>query len=233
MTTTRATHMIVLPGGGYAAHAPHEAELVARWLDETGVQASVFRYPLNVRHPAPLDALRAEIGRRRGRQPAAAPVDIARFAGHPRVTAVLRLAHRRGSLRPSRAHLPLRLGAGGQRCPPRRARVRPRPAWPWPGPGRWRDRDLDQAGECLDPGAGGGRPYHRHPVSGGRVAVVPGVPGPVSFLGGHADDGLATKTAVAELVEYLAGAVQFHRGPDPRSDRAVGEHARNLGQSLR
>jgi acetyl esterase/lipase len=25
----------------------------------------VFRYPLNVRHPAPLDALRAEIGRRR------------------------------------------------------------------------------------------------------------------------------------------------------------------------
>jgi hypothetical protein len=25
----------------------------------------VFRYPVNVRHPAPLDALRAEIGRRR------------------------------------------------------------------------------------------------------------------------------------------------------------------------
>jgi acetyl esterase/lipase len=60
-----ATHMIVLPGGGYAAHAPHEAEPVAGWLGEIGVQASVFRYPLNVRHPAPLDALRAEIGRRR------------------------------------------------------------------------------------------------------------------------------------------------------------------------
>ena len=59
------THMIVLPGGGYAAHAPHEAEPVASWLGETGVQASVFRYPLNVRHPAPLDALRAEISRRR------------------------------------------------------------------------------------------------------------------------------------------------------------------------
>ena len=58
-------HMIVLPGGGYAAHAPHEAEPVARWLGEMGVQASVFRYPLNVRHPVPLDALRAEIGRRR------------------------------------------------------------------------------------------------------------------------------------------------------------------------
>ena len=57
--------MIVLPGGGYAAHTQHEAEPVARWLGEMGVQASVFRYPLNVRHPAPLDALRAEIGRRR------------------------------------------------------------------------------------------------------------------------------------------------------------------------
>ena len=59
------THMIVLPGGGYAEHAPHEAEPVAAWLGEIGVQASVFRYPLNVRHPAPLDALRQEIGRRR------------------------------------------------------------------------------------------------------------------------------------------------------------------------
>jgi acetyl esterase/lipase len=59
------THMIVLPGGGYAAHAPHEAEPVASWLGEIGVPASVFRYPLNVRHPAPLDALRAEISRLR------------------------------------------------------------------------------------------------------------------------------------------------------------------------
>ena len=68
MTTSAESsgvHMIVLPGGGYAAHAPHEAEPVARWLGEIGIQASVFRYPLNVRHPVPLDALRAEIGRRR------------------------------------------------------------------------------------------------------------------------------------------------------------------------
>jgi acetyl esterase/lipase len=64
-TSATSTHMIVLPGGGYAAHAPHEAEPVAAWLGEIGVQASVFRYPLNVRHPAPLDALRAEIRRRR------------------------------------------------------------------------------------------------------------------------------------------------------------------------
>ena len=38
------THMIVLPGGGYADHAPPEAEPVASWLGEIGMQASVFRY---------------------------------------------------------------------------------------------------------------------------------------------------------------------------------------------
>src|SRR6266550_2149150 len=59
------THMIVLPGGGYAEHAPHEAEPVASWLGDLGVQASVFHYPLNARHPEPLDALRAEIAHRR------------------------------------------------------------------------------------------------------------------------------------------------------------------------
>ena len=59
------THMIVLPGGGYAAHAQNEAEPIVNWLCGLGIQASVFRYPLNVRHPVPLDALRAEIRRRR------------------------------------------------------------------------------------------------------------------------------------------------------------------------
>jgi acetyl esterase/lipase len=57
--------MIILPGGGYAEHTAHEAEPVAGWLSDIGMQASVFRYPLNVRHPAPLEALRAEIRRRR------------------------------------------------------------------------------------------------------------------------------------------------------------------------
>ena len=57
--------MIVLPGGGYAEHAAHEAEPIARWLGELGLAASVFRYPLMVRHPAPLNALRAEIRRLR------------------------------------------------------------------------------------------------------------------------------------------------------------------------
>ena len=54
-------HVIVLPGGGYAAHTPHEAEPVVDWLAGLGLQSSVFRYPLQARHPAPLLALRGEI----------------------------------------------------------------------------------------------------------------------------------------------------------------------------
>jgi acetyl esterase/lipase len=60
-----SAHVIVLPGGGYAEHAPHEGEPVAKWLTGMGISASVFRYPLNVRHPAPLQATRAEIRRLR------------------------------------------------------------------------------------------------------------------------------------------------------------------------
>ncbi|MGO4649197.1 alpha/beta hydrolase [Nocardia sp. 2YAB30] len=60
-----STHVIVLPGGGYAEHAPHEGDPVAEWLAGTGVSANVFRYPLHVRHPEPLNALRREIRRRR------------------------------------------------------------------------------------------------------------------------------------------------------------------------
>ena len=58
------THMIVLPGED-AAHAAHEAEPVAAWLRGLGIAASVFRYPLNVRHPVPRDALLGEIRDRR------------------------------------------------------------------------------------------------------------------------------------------------------------------------
>ena len=43
--------MIILPGGGYAEHAPHEAEPIAGWLGQIGVPASVFRYPLHTRPP--------------------------------------------------------------------------------------------------------------------------------------------------------------------------------------
>jgi acetyl esterase/lipase len=56
-------HVIVLPGGGYATHAAHEGEPIAQWLQVLGVTASVFHYPLMARHPAPLNALRAEIRR--------------------------------------------------------------------------------------------------------------------------------------------------------------------------
>jgi len=57
--------VVVLPGGGYAQHAAHEGEQIARWLRGLGVAASVFRYPLMVRHPAPLEALSTEIRRLR------------------------------------------------------------------------------------------------------------------------------------------------------------------------
>jgi acetyl esterase/lipase len=61
-----SVHAIVLPGGGYQVHAPHEAEPVAAWLESLGLSASVFRYPLNARHPVPLGAVRTEIAARRG-----------------------------------------------------------------------------------------------------------------------------------------------------------------------
>ncbi|MFE7802700.1 alpha/beta hydrolase [Nocardia sp. NPDC057440] len=79
---TGYTHVIVLPGGGYAEHAPHESEPIVRWLTGTGLSASVFRYPLNVRHPAPLEALRGEI--RRWRAEGAQRIGIVGFSagGH-------------------------------------------------------------------------------------------------------------------------------------------------------
>jgi acetyl esterase/lipase len=63
--TTPQTHLIVLPGGGYAQHTAHEEDPIVEWLSELGLSASVFRYPLLVRHPAPLLALQAEIRRLR------------------------------------------------------------------------------------------------------------------------------------------------------------------------
>jgi acetyl esterase/lipase len=59
------TDVIVLPGGGFAEHVAHEAEPVVGWLRALGVDAGVFRYPLETRHPVPLEALREEIRRRR------------------------------------------------------------------------------------------------------------------------------------------------------------------------
>ncbi|MGN7199975.1 alpha/beta hydrolase [Arthrobacter sp. SAFR-044] len=48
--------ILVLPGGGYARQADHEAEPVAEWLASLGVHAFVLRYRVAPdRHPAPLE----------------------------------------------------------------------------------------------------------------------------------------------------------------------------------
>lgn len=47
---------LVLPGGGYARQADHEAEPVAEWLAALGIHAFVLRYRVAPdRHPAPLE----------------------------------------------------------------------------------------------------------------------------------------------------------------------------------
>ncbi|MFC8597151.1 alpha/beta hydrolase [Isoptericola sp. NPDC057191] len=45
-------HAVVLPGGSYRTHAPHEGEPVAAWLRSQGLPASVLRYPVRSPHPA-------------------------------------------------------------------------------------------------------------------------------------------------------------------------------------
>jgi len=45
------THMIVLPGGGYAAYSENEAEPIAGWLRGLGIEATVF--PLPAQRPSP------------------------------------------------------------------------------------------------------------------------------------------------------------------------------------
>jgi acetyl esterase/lipase len=60
-----ADHIIVLPGGGYHRHAPHEGEPVAAWLRSLGHDASVFEYPVLVRHPITNTAVQNEVRARR------------------------------------------------------------------------------------------------------------------------------------------------------------------------
>jgi acetyl esterase/lipase len=57
--------ILVLPGGGYSTHAPHEGEPVAQWLRGLGWEARVVRYPVRTRHPGPIDAVRREIAAER------------------------------------------------------------------------------------------------------------------------------------------------------------------------
>lgn len=57
--------ILVLPGGAYHRHAPHEAEPVAEWLESLGWSARVVRYPVLTPHPGPLDAVRREVAAER------------------------------------------------------------------------------------------------------------------------------------------------------------------------
>jgi acetyl esterase/lipase len=81
-TRPSETHFIALPGGGYEVYAENEAEPIADWLGRLGIRATVLRYPLNARHPVPLDAVRSEV--RRLRATGAAQVGVVGFSagGH-------------------------------------------------------------------------------------------------------------------------------------------------------
>jgi acetyl esterase/lipase len=58
-------HVIVLPGGGYTRISDNESTTIVAWLEELGLSASYFAYPVGTRHPAVLDAVRGEIRARR------------------------------------------------------------------------------------------------------------------------------------------------------------------------
>ena len=94
--TTPRDHIVVLPGGGYARLADHEAEPVADWLRTLGVAASVLRYPVATRHPGPLDAVRTHIAQ--VRSSGAQRVGVLGFsagghlAGHAAATGLAELA---------------------------------------------------------------------------------------------------------------------------------------------
>ncbi|WP_199701699.1 alpha/beta hydrolase [Jiangella rhizosphaerae] len=62
-----APAMLVLPGGAYGRHAPHEGAPVASWLTSLGIHAFVFSYPVApARHPAPVRAAAAALAWIRG-----------------------------------------------------------------------------------------------------------------------------------------------------------------------
>ncbi|ASN21817.1 alpha/beta hydrolase [Arthrobacter sp. YN] len=67
-STQAAPAILVLPGGGYAKQAEHEAEPVAEWLASLGIHAFVLRYRVAPdQHPAPLvDAKQAMLWIRNG-----------------------------------------------------------------------------------------------------------------------------------------------------------------------
>lgn len=69
--------VLLLPGGGYSGHGPHEAEPVAHWLNGLGLGVFLLRYRVRPEHPAdPLDDARAAMRLIR-EHPAADPVRVA------------------------------------------------------------------------------------------------------------------------------------------------------------
>ena len=63
---THASHIFVLPGGGYGGLAPHEGEPVAEWLRGLGYSAEVLEYPVAPhRYPEALDFVRSQIVKKR------------------------------------------------------------------------------------------------------------------------------------------------------------------------
>src|SRR5271170_7193476 len=93
-----SAHFIVLPGGGYQVRAKHEGEPVVAWLTGLGFSAAVLDYPLNARHPAPLDSVREAV--RAAHAEGHAQVGLVGFsagghlAGHAALTQGLNLADR-------------------------------------------------------------------------------------------------------------------------------------------
>jgi acetyl esterase/lipase len=57
--------ILVLPGGAYSGHAEHEGEPVAQWLRGIGWDARVVEYPVQTRHPAPLNFVQEQIAAER------------------------------------------------------------------------------------------------------------------------------------------------------------------------
>lgn len=57
--------ILVLPGGAYRRHAPHEGEPVAEWLRTLGWDARVVEYPILTKHPEPLRFVQRELLRER------------------------------------------------------------------------------------------------------------------------------------------------------------------------
>ncbi|GGH98678.1 alpha/beta hydrolase [Arthrobacter liuii] len=95
--------ILVLPGGGYARQAGHEAEPVAEWLASLGIHAFVLRYRVAPdRHPAPLeDAKAAMLHIRKGQHGLAVDaerVGVLGFSAGGHLAAILGTATGTGNL---------------------------------------------------------------------------------------------------------------------------------------